>query len=898
MLSSRLGDVIRRLEGEACFRAVERLRKACRSRRREEAGAPDLAALLDEVRGLPLETAAHVARAFTLFFFLINMAEQVQRVRRRERVRRSGAGPAPASPEGSFEKLKAQGYDAATVRARLATLEVRAVLTAHPTEATRRTVLSLQSRIADALLERTDASPSRRQELENHIESEIELLWLTSEVRRDRPSVLDEVSTVVWYLEDRLLPAATRVDAHVARAFEDCFGEPLAVSVVSPFGSWVGGDRDGNPFVTPEITRAAAWKTARATLGWYAGQVDALAERLSVSDTLRPAPAELRAALEAQRELLPEVWERNSARDRDEPIRLALSLVAGRLRRTQDALLEREKGRSSQISGRYPDAEAFLADLRLIRRALRSAGATRAAEASIGPLEALVARIGLGGFRLDLREDADAHTRALDAVAEALGAPAFDKAALRAELGGRRPLIARSLPLDEDTRKTLAVFDAMREVQDELGQATANTYIISMAQRAEDLLRVLVMAREAGLVDLAATPPRSRLDVVPLFETRADLERAPEVMAELFQDPTYARQLDARGRRQEIMLGYSDSAKDAGVLPSAWALYVAQEKLSALAKQHRVELSLFHGRGGTVGRGGGSPVARAVASLPPGSVGSRIKITEQGEIISQKFALAPIAERSLEVMLAASLDATFRDWRTEQSPEVVHTWVETMQRLADDALPAFRRRVHEQNQLFELFTGATPVKSLAHVHFGSRPAYRDRGAGTMAGIRAIPWVFGWTQIRLMLPGWLGVGTALEAELQREGGEARLAAMAAGWPFFDDLLAKVEMVAAKADLDVARLYVERLGGDRSVFEDLEAEFHRTVGAIERIRGRGLLEDHPSLQSAIDLRNPYVDPLSLLQISLLERKRTGGEDPRIDAALGTTLNGVAQGLRNTG
>ena len=894
MLAGKLGDVIRRLEGEACFRAVERLRKACRARRREEADAPTLDELLEEVRALPLDIAAQVARAFTLFFFLINTAEQVHGARRRSR--RSRNDPSPTSPESTFARLRDEGISAAQVRARLSALEVRPVLTAHPTEATRRTVLSLQARVAEALLERAEASPTEAAVLEDRIESEIELLWLTNEVRQDRPSVMDEVSTVVWYLQDRLLPASLRLDGNISRAFETTFGEPLATSVAAPMGSWVGGDRDGNPFVTPEVTLAAARRTARAVVGWVAGEIDKLAQALSISDALRPAPAELRQSIEDDRDLVPEVWTRYSTRDRDEPIRLKLSMIAARVRATGEALAAAEPSVARPAA--YDSARALIEDLRLIRRALRAAGATRAADGQVANLEALVDRVGLAGFKLDLREDASAHTRALDAVAEALGMPAFDAESLHRELSGRRPLVAPNLPLPEEAQKVLDVFRAQRRIQDELGEQAASTYIISMTQRAEDLLRVLVLAREAGLCDLSAQPPSSRLDVVPLFETRADLEASATVMASLFDDPVYARQLEARGHRQEVMVGYSDSAKDAGVLPSAWALYRAQERLSEVAKARGIRLSLFHGRGGTVGRGGGSPVFRAIGALPPGTLGDRIKITEQGEIISQKFALPSIADRSLEVMLTGALQASFADWRDHASPEEVSEWREAMDRLAATALPLYRGLVHEDDQLFRMFVGTTPVKELAHVHFGSRPTYRQKGAGTMSGIRAIPWVFGWTQTRLMLPAWLGVGAALGEELAREGGLERLRAMARRWPFFDDLLAKVEMVAGKTDLEVARLYVARLSGDLELFGTLQQEHEQVVQAIEAIRERPLLEDQLTLRTAIRLRNPYVDPLSLLQISLLEQKRAHGTDARLDAALGTTLNGIAQGLRNTG
>ncbi|HMV70295.1 MAG TPA: phosphoenolpyruvate carboxylase, partial [Myxococcota bacterium] len=464
--------------------------------------------------------------------------------------------------------------------------------------------------------------------------------------------------------------------------------------------------------------------------------------------------------------------------------------------------------------------------------------------------------------------------------------------ALSRELLGRRPLVGPLTHLDGMPARCLDLVRVMRTIQDESGEAAASTFIASMTRSADDLLRILLLCREAGLVDLASGA--SRVDVVPLFETLDDLEAAPRVVTELLDDPAWQAQLAARGRRMEIMLGYSDSAKDAGLLPASWALYRAQEALAALCRDRGVDLTLFHGRGGTVGRGGGSPVYRALAALPAGTVGARIKITEQGEVISQKFGLMDIAIRSLEVSITGVAAAA------QAGPPDEHR--EVMDRLAADALPVYRRAVHQDGAVFELLRAATPLAGLAHVHFGSRPAYRASGAGTMKGIRAIPWIFGWTQIRLMLPGWLGVGTALKAEIDRPGGLDRLRAMARSWPFFDDLLGKVAMVCAKADPEIASAYVERLGGDREVLAALLRELDDTETAIRTIRERDLLADQPVLQASIDLRNPYVDPLSLLQIRLMIATRAlPGDDPaqaELLGALGTTLNGVAQGLRNTG
>jgi phosphoenolpyruvate carboxylase len=425
-----------------------------------------------------------------------------------------------------------------------------------------------------------------------------------------------------------------------------------------------------------------------------------------------------------------------------------------------------------------------------------------------------------------------------------------------------------------------------------------------MTTCAEDLLRVLLLAREAGLVDLAADPPVSRLDVVPLFETLDDLANAPVVMKALLSDAVYRRQLAARGGRQEVMIGYSDSGKDAGILASSWGLYQAQEALSRLFEDAGIELLLFHGRGGSVGRGGGSPVYRALAALPPGSVKGRIKITEQGEIISQQFGLLPIAERTLEVTLSGTLLQQFSDWRDSVSESDVVRFRAAMDDLSARSLEVYRDLVHDNDALFELFRVATPVEELANARFGSRPAYRPGAKEGIDGIRAIPWGFGWTQIRLMLTGWLGVGSALAGMAEEGEGLQILRRMAQTWPFFDDLLAKIEMVCAKTDLTVARAYVEQLGGDLGLLALLETEFERAVKAILSIRETDhLLDDATVLQAAIALRNPYVDALSLLQIALLRQKRSGGvvndEDrAQLDGALATTLGGIAQGLRNTG
>ncbi|GAC1653337.1 MAG: phosphoenolpyruvate carboxylase [Gemmatimonadaceae bacterium] len=854
---------------------------------------------------LSLESCALAARAFTLFFLLINTAEQVQRVRRRNDYLRSAGGePQPGSARWVMQRLRKDGHSATEVAQAMERLDVRPVLTAHPTESTRRTLLALQARVADLLLAREQVPDAARPPIEDRLVAEIELLWLTAETREDRLLVMDEVSTVLWYLETRLVDAEGAARGELVRAFEVEFGgvlQPLLAPV--RFGSWVGGDRDGNPSVTPEVTIAAARRASYALLGHYRAALDDLIERVSVSDRFVSVDERLRTSLEDDRAELPAVWEANHRRNRHEPLRLKLTYMSARVEATRRRIAELDAGRPATTSASYSGPEALEHDLALVRDTLEGAGAGHVKQALIDPLLARLRAHGFHGLRLDLREHASVHARAVAAVSAARGLPDLDLDDLRRELLGPMTSLATLRRVGEEAQKVLDVFQAMRRVQDELGNQAASTYIVSGTSTTEDVLRTLFLAREAGLVQLSETPPVSRLDVVPLFETLDDLERAPAVIGALFEDETYRRQLEARGRRQEIMLGYSDSAKDAGMLPSAWALYRAQEGVTERCRAANVELTLFHGRGGTVGRGGGSPVYRALSALPPGTTQGRVKITEQGEIISQQFGLLPIAERTLEVMLAGTFLHGFTDWRGGTAAADVTLFREVMDRLAALALPVYRQAVHDDGAVFALFQIATPVGELAHAQFGSRPAYRAGSAPTIEGIRAIPWQFGWTQIRLMLPAWLGVGTALHEVANEPGGLDVLRRMTRQWPFFDDLLAKLEMVCAKVDLDIARVYVQRLGGDRTLLAHLEAEYARTVDAILRITGRArLLEDSHVLGASVMLRNPYVDPLSLLQVSLLGRKRVlPADDPQraaIIRAIDTTLGGIAQGLRNTG
>jgi phosphoenolpyruvate carboxylase len=906
-LAASLGRVIQRLEGQAAFETIEALRRACRARRHGDPDAPSLDALIAQVEALSLEQCAVTARAFTLFFLLINTAEQVHRVRRARAYRTiDNAEPQPASAEWAMRALHASGHSASEIERAMLELDVRPVLTAHPTESTRRTLLALQSRVADLLLAREGAAQAERREAEEMLDGEIELLWITAEVRHDRPSVNDEVSTVLWYLETRFLDAGARARDALVRAFEDEFGTTSeAIEQIVPLrvGNWVGGDRDGNPGVTPEVTIATARRSSYAILGRYADSLADLVERLSVSASIAPPTDDLRASVESDSKLVPDVYEANRRRNADEPLRLKLTLMLARVEARRRLTAARDAGKALDEPAAYIDAGELERDLLLVRENLSRAGATHARRTTIEPLIEMVRAHGLYGYLMDVRDHAQVHRAALDDIAAKLRIDPLEGDALRTELTQRRPLVNSHASFSEATTRVLDTFRAVSTIQSEMGELAASTYIVSMTAEPDDLLRVLLLARETGLVDLVADPPKSQIDVVPLFETLDDLERAPTVMRALLEDPVYRRQLAARGNLQEVMIGYSDSGKDAGILASSWALYRAQEDLAAEFRSAGVDLRLFHGRGGSVGRGGGSPVSRALAALPPGTVNGRVKITEQGEIISQQFGLLPVAERTLEVTLAGALLQEFTEWPKEISADEMREFRAVMNDLASRGLSVYRELVHENDALFRMFRTVTPIDELAEARFGSRPAYRPGAGEGVSGIRAIPWGFGWTQIRLMLTGWLGAGTALAHVASTDEGLDVLRRMAARWPFFDDLLGKIEMVCAKTDLEIARAYARNLGGDLALLSQLEDEYDSTVDAVLRIRNSStLLRENAVLQSAIALRNPYVDPLSLLQIVFLRRKRDAGGDEQtratVDAVLATTLSGVAQGLRNTG
>ncbi len=847
MLGAFLGDTLKEVEGEDLFATVERVRRLSRAARKgDAAAAEELAALL---RSLPVEDALPVARAFAQFLALANIAEQHHRIRRRREYREAGSAAQRGSPDQSFGALLADGVAPADLHRTVRELEIELVLTAHPTEVNRRTILHKQNVIAD-LLDRGDEDGLRRVVAE---------IWLTDEVHRRKPSPVEEARGGLMVFEQCLWDAVPRwlrsLDASLAAATGE--GLPLDVSPVR-FGSWMGGDRDGNPNVTAETTRrvCALGRWIAADLYWR--EVDALRAELS----LERCSDELRAAVG----------------DVAEPYRELLRGVRDRLDATREhfaALLAGEAPDDDRAIYLRPDELA--APLELCRRSLIATRAGRIAEGRLTDILRRLAAFGLVLARLDIRQEAPRHAEALDAVTRALGLGSYaewDEAGRRnfllAELASRRPLIPRELDASEDVREVLATFAEIAR-QPDLG-----AYVISMASTPSDALAVLLLQKEAGV-----HPP---LRVVPLFETDDDLAGAVDTMERLYDVAPWR---EAFGDRQEVMIGYSDSAKDAGRLAAAWSLYQAQERLVAGARARGIRLTLFHGRGGSVGRGGG-PMHRAILSQPPGSTDGRLRVTEQGEMIQAKFGLPGIAQRTLDLYLTAVTEGKLRPPR---GPEPA--WRALMSEMADAAKAGYRDLVRGEPDFVPYFRAVTPEQELGRLKIGSRPARRRKGGG-VESLRAIPWIFAWTQTRLMLPSWLGVGDGLARGLQDPD---TLGAMR-DWPFLDATLSLICMVLAKAEPPIAAMYdaalcpaeLEGLG------ERLRARCRRTAALLEEVQG-SLRDGNPVLARTLDLRNPYVDPLNVLQAELLRRFRAE-PDPRLEEALIVTINGIAAGMRNTG
>jgi phosphoenolpyruvate carboxylase len=874
-LGQLLGQVIREQEGVPLFEAVEALRTHSireRGGEHDDAGSERAESV---IRSLDARDAYRLTRAFAIYFELTNLAETNHRKRRRRAGELSpDTPPQPGTLLGTLLRLKGAGLTRDEVLHALARVMMIPVFTAHPTEVARRTILFKRARIARALeaLDRLPLTPVAASEQEALILAEITALWQSDEVRRRRPSVLDEVRMGLDYYARVLIDTLPALYDVAARAMDDSFGAPTsagALPTVVRFGSWIGGDRDGNPFVTPEVTREALELARHTILDRYVRTLEVLVERLSPSTLRVSVSSELEAALARYAAMLTSLDPHPESRAPTEVYRRFLGYVGARLAAARA---------DPRGVGAYASASEFASDLRLMRESLAENRGARLATLLVDPLLRQVETFGFHLHTLDIRQ----HARILARAAE--------------ELFGVEPG-ALPAPPSEATGHVLATLRTVAELKLSYPPESVRSYVISGAHSVDDVLTVVRLAECAG-VRVGGVDGDPGLMPVPLFESIEDLRRCPEVCRELWARADYQRLLDSWGRRQEVMLGYSDSNKDGGMLTSTWELYRAHRALHRVAHEAGVTLTLFHGRGGTVGRGGG-PTQRAIAAQPPGAFEGEIKITEQGEVLNWKYADPVLAERNLELMLAAALDALAHPPRF--SPEEEARWEAAMDEMSADAFAFYREKVAENPDILPYFQEATPVGELDQAKIGSRPSRRGESRG-LGDLRAIPWVFGWMQSRHVLPAWFGIGHAFGRFLEKPDGDALLAEMMQRFPLFEDMVRNVEMGMAKADLAIARRYAglvsDRALGER-VFAMIAEEFERSRRALLRITGQSrLLETNPVLERSIRLRNPYVDPMSLIQVELLRRKRSGEASEELDIALAVTINGISSGLRNTG
>ena len=909
LLGNALGDVLREQGGEALLQNVERIRaltKEARAQRGQDAAEAELDALFG---GMPFGQALPVLKAFTTYFQLINLAEQKEIVRvNRRRAFKAGDKPRPESVRDAVQRLCESGVTADQMRALIGSLSIQLVFTAHPTEAKRRSVQEKLHRISDYLgrLEEPQTSRSDQERLELDITAEIEILWQTDEVRQRRLSVLDEARNILFYFGETLFQVTPRLYADLEKALAQWYpGETFDIPVFLEYGSWVGGDRDGNPTITLEHTAEVLRLHRDRVLSLYIPAVRILSDRLSQSRHYVGVSEALEDSLAQDAERLPQVAAEAAGRSPTEPYRRKCEFIWERLRRTE-----------AGDEGGYGSAAEFIADLETIRTSLEQNGGHYTARRALAPLLFQARLFGFHLARLDIREHKDKYLGALAAVLRDQGTEwaaltETEKVALlEQEIGGRRPLVPTKLEFDDETNTTLGLFRLVSDRMEALGPAAVGSLILSMASDVSDVLAVLLLAKEARLADLQdGVDGWSRVDVVPLFETIEDLENAPDVIDTLLSNSLYRRNVSLRGGSQEVMVGYSDSNKDGGYLTANWKLYAAQAQLATVAKRHGVTLRLFHGRGGAVGRGGG-PAGKAILAQPPGSVQGRLKITEQGEVIAARYFDQDIAYRNLEQIVHAVLMASAEQGAGagETPPE----WAQVMEEVSDTAFRAYRALVYDDPHFVRFFQEATPVGELAQLNIGSRPPKRT-ASDRIEDLRAIPWVFSWMQSRYTLPGWYGVGAALAGYADKSPEHLmRLREMYRRWPFFTTMLDNSQMSLAKADMDIAARYA-RLVGDQKmaqrIYQTIAAEFERSVAIICRITDQdALLDNQPVLQKSIRLRNPYVDPLSFLQVELLRRLRAlppEGDSEELKAqrrdlraAVLLSINGVAAGVKNTG
>jgi len=898
-LGRLLGEVLKEQVGNEFFAAVEELRLLLIEHRelhaRRAAGSKDAAnehQLMARgeaiVKRLSVSEAYRMTKAFAVYFELTNLAETNHRKRRR---RAAQASPVILAQPGSFlgtlRRLREGGIDADQVLDWLRKIEVMLVFTAHPTEVARRTVLFKRQRIA-AELEQLDRLPLTDREAHKHEEaimSEITALWQTDEVRRRQPSVRDEIRMGLDYYPSVLFDTLPSLYEELAEDFREAYGVEMTgreLPRMISFGSWIGGDRDGNPLVTPECTRDALQIARQTILDYYIGRVEDVIWRLSPSTLQAGVSPELEAALSHYSVTIHAAALNPERHPPHEIYRHYLDYVLARL------LSARDEPTSSQA---YPDPNTLARDLGLVRESLTANGGERIAQMLIDPLLRQLDTFGFHLHTLDVRQHAQVHARARDEFARLCIVDSAEAQTSKV-----------SIPASPSS-DTTGLIDSLRmigQLKRDYPPSAIRSYVISGSNSTQDISSLVSLGELSG-VKMAATQANGDpgLMPVPLFESITDLRNCSEICRALWTSPDYARLLDSWDRRQEVMLGYSDSNKDGGMLTSTWEIFKAHRALHCVADENNVRLTLFHGRGGTVGRGGG-PTHHAIIAQPAGAFSGQIKITEQGEVMNWKYSDPVLAERNLELVVAASLEALSRSH--DSTPELNASCEKAMEEMSQSAYNFYHEKIVANEDVLAYFEEATPVKELEYARIGSRPARRSDRRG-LQDLRAIPWVFGWMQSRHVLPAWFGVGFALEGFIgEGKENETVLRSLMDTFPLFRDLIDNVEMGLAKADISIARLYAG-LVADTSLRERvwtmIVEEFERTERAVLRLTGQTtLLEKNPVLARSIRLRNPYVDPLSLIQVELLRRKRAGEDNEDLHYALAATINGIAAGLRNTG
>ena len=910
-LGMLLGKVLREQAGEELYEQEETLRQNTIKRREAQADGhcTEAAALTEQalklVHRLPVDRAYMLTRAFAFYFELINLAETNHRKRRRIALQLSGeAGRQRGSLAGTLCAMKRVGISAEEAMNWLHQVMIVPVFTAHPTEVARRSVMFKRRRIGEylATLDRIPIPEQDLDRLEESIRAEITSLWQTDEVRSRRPTVYDEIKMGLDYYDVSILATLPVLYGEIAHALNTAYGlelEPLELPQVLRFGSWIGGDRDGNPFVTPDVTRDAVQMARGHLLLHYQHKLEEITDLLTTSAQQIPVSDALRQRLDGyidqvhtpEAQLFGEQYEFEYYRRFLICLKARIQRTLEQPGRTSSALpvmaytLSQGQDKLAQALPAYCSVEEFIYDLETLRSSLASNRGLRIARSLIDPLLLQVRTFGLHLHTLDIRQHANVHAAALQETIADTMAPS---------------LASR---LSDETIGVLETLRTVARIKSGCSPEAIRQYVISGASTVDDVLAVVRLARLGG-VQVEGSGRDPGLMPVPLFESIEDLRQAPAVCRALWTRPDYRKLVATWDDWQEVMLGYSDSNKDGGMLTSTWEIFKAHRDLHSVARECGVKLRLFHGRGGTVGRGGG-PTHRAIYAQPLNSFDGQIRITEQGEVLNFKYADEVLAERNLELMIAASLDALARpnglDPQGHLTGALQPEWEAALDELSAIAFTYYRQNILEDPEVVTYFEQSTPVAELEHAKIGSRPSKR-KSSRSLTDLRAIPWVFGWTQSRLLIPAWFGVGHALAQYMQKPGAVDLLRQMASEFPLFLDLLHNVELALGKVDLTTARLYAELVDGVQlreRIFANFEAEFHLTVSTLLQVtRQSALLQNDQVLGRSIKLRNPYVDPMHLIQIDMLRRKRAGQDTPEVNRAIAATISGISSGLRNTG